>query len=748
MSFASLSVKPNVLILFESYILELGPKTIRPALKAVILALLPGLEETSSEDFERVLSLLDKFKDAAKDTQKNSFDKHDADSSYEQYFWQCLFLASITSASRRSGALAYLNHRLPHLGSFVSAASLKSNGNIAIHKESDNLSLAVESVASPEPGLLIRCFCAGLNDEQLLIQRGFLDLLVTHLPLNSSVLQQKGGREDLERLVASASSVVARRDMSLNRRLWTWFLGPEPLAEPNSRSRPDHQSPSADGTNSPSSSRTSAATDFFRKYGLDPLISSIQKMITAQSQSPVDKARPLRICLSLMDRWEIGDLVVPHIFLPAMKSVWMYNSTAPSREAFAEVLRSASIFFDGVESGLIWSEITKVVLVSLRAKEKDFSSARDFLELVLFLITNFNIREEEMLVVHMPIVSLVLLSCVHELLDIQGHDMTEETTGLVYLALKITDRLLNFIPERAFANESKSRAITSESCENGHDVAQRNIVMARIERFYVRNQGNIDSEDVPITPRDLSELLLLTSSQVVAKELRSELYMARFELENSTFEVLLRKIPKIAVFELKELLSSLKYVSEKLRGLDEQPLPFAIVLATVLLLETVSDQSNTWVPEELIRNIIPNLISGAWHYLSPTTPKHNVEAVRCVWRLHGISPNKQLVESSISTLISGHHLMNTNDFTINVEDARRFATLWTHSFSTSITAQEKGSSLIRTLKPVEKHDQKVQFVVSILERPMMLLLDSLENQINNVSVFVINWLQSLSNIDL
>ena len=212
LSFASLSVRPPFLSLFESHILKLDPASLRPALKAIILSVLPGLEDETSEDFERMVAALDRVRSAVKSQSDEITDvKSDGSSSH---FWQCFFLATITNASRRQGALAYLVRRLPKFAR-RGTGSATPDGQAA----SENLSAEAEAAISPEPGLLIRCFESGLCDNQLLVQRGFLDMLVSHLPLDSPVLQERIGQEDLERLAAAAAGVVSRKDMSLNRRL-------------------------------------------------------------------------------------------------------------------------------------------------------------------------------------------------------------------------------------------------------------------------------------------------------------------------------------------------------------------------------------------------------------------------------------------------------------------------------------------------------------------------------------------------
>jgi len=73
---------------------------------------------------------------------------------------------------------------------------------------------------------MIRAFAAVLEDDNSLVRRSALDLLLTSLRLDS--LAVKNARaEDRTILMRAACSVVLRRDLALNRRLYTWLLGPE-----------------------------------------------------------------------------------------------------------------------------------------------------------------------------------------------------------------------------------------------------------------------------------------------------------------------------------------------------------------------------------------------------------------------------------------------------------------------------------------------------------------------------------------
>ena len=88
----------------------------------------------------------------------------------------------------------------------------------------------ISNIVGKDIGLMIRAFAAVLEDDNSLVRRAALDLLLTSLRLDS--LAVKNARaEDRTILMRAACSVVLRRDLALNRRLYTWLLGPEEGSE-------------------------------------------------------------------------------------------------------------------------------------------------------------------------------------------------------------------------------------------------------------------------------------------------------------------------------------------------------------------------------------------------------------------------------------------------------------------------------------------------------------------------------------
>ena len=744
MSYASLSIKPALLSLFENHILLLEGTSLRPALKAIILALLPGLEEETSEEYDRTHSILIRLRSQSSQDIKDDGEQPDVSS--HQYFWQCLFLASITSASRRQGALAFLVRNLPQLGSSSEEHGSDRpqpdlDGRLS-HTEHD----AVMAVIAPEPGLLIRSFAAGLRDEQLLIQRGFLDLLVTHLPLHSDVLQVKATHDDVDRLVSAAVLVVARREMSLNRRLWSWFLGPE-VAPESKASTPVTPNPPASGCSLGTlhKSQDSHYT-YFERYTQNTLVRSILKMIHIDAVTPSEKARPFRICLSLMDRWEIGGAVVPHLLRPLLESVWQYQAISPSQESFEEVFRSASVFFDGVESGLLWREISRV-LISSFGKVGHMNDSQRGLDWIYFIITNFNVREEEMQTIHMPLVLLVIMISLQRDPPKPDSPAQASLAGLEHTALKIAHTLLDLIPERAFAEvvaNSKSR--TPEEGINDPSRPNKDI-LRKIQSFYEQYQGKLDYTTTPSPFEAIDQLLLGNIVQLILQGIPIRYQARHLEMELSLLEKLARKIRSTEAVDRVMCLSALIRSLESISNQTTASSSLEPVKGTVSALETfrIALPSEIWYTSYQMRRIIVELVTSLWPCLSPSQPMKNVEAVRYIWRLQLVSPDVKLIEGCIATLLSGDCKRASKG--CSLEGARRFTTLWVHSGSSINSLHSHRASSFPAARADQRTDASSTMTENlILGRPLMLLLDSLFEVRSELFTFTIKWLHSLTNL--
>jgi len=77
---------------------------------------------------------------------------------------------------------------------------------------------------------MIRAFAAALEDENLLVRRSALDILLQSIRVDGFAVR-RAHTEDRTILMRAATGVVLRRDLSLNRRLYTWLLGTEEKSE-------------------------------------------------------------------------------------------------------------------------------------------------------------------------------------------------------------------------------------------------------------------------------------------------------------------------------------------------------------------------------------------------------------------------------------------------------------------------------------------------------------------------------------
>lgn len=151
--FAATSLKPFLLDLYEIFYLPLGDG-LRGIARSLAIALLPGIEEETGDHHDRVLRLLERV----------------AESVGEAFFAQCVCLVLISHVAARTAAVNYLARELrPRVLQAVQSG--------ATHEAA--LAQALDGVLS----LLVRSFAVGLDDDNVLVRRGILDMIVAILPV-------------------------------------------------------------------------------------------------------------------------------------------------------------------------------------------------------------------------------------------------------------------------------------------------------------------------------------------------------------------------------------------------------------------------------------------------------------------------------------------------------------------------------------------------------------------------------------
>ncbi|TKA71616.1 hypothetical protein B0A55_07251 [Friedmanniomyces simplex] len=595
LAFASLSVRPALYGLLEQHIIRLSASDLRSATKALILSLLPALEEEAGEDFGRAIVILEGLQG-----------KFDGEQEQTGFFWQTLFLCVVTSPTRRQGALNYLTRRLPK---FVNTLTKQPEAlTEAPSDDLEGLSEDVRAVVSPEPGLLIRCFAAGLWDTNSLAQRGFLDLLVTHLPLSSPVLRRGMDGRDLDLLVSAATNVLLRRDMGLNRRL-------------------------------------------------------------------------------------------------------------------------ASLFFDGVEARLIWS----VLVNKMRNAISPGCVESNELDLLMWILNTFNVRDEEMINVHVPLATLYLLGKLDRL-------STKVSDIDLQHALLLARILMDLIPSRTidrkkddshpdspetYTGEATMQTITDfyDCVRQGVEIASLPFDSAAIGPMILRMTASLTLHALQIGPSSSfrSCLDLLVSVQV--KMPKSNASLAD-ELDNALAETLNNAKASRHRFELPTLSSTVAYIAATKRD------------------ETIN--------QETVLRLVPSLADQMWQHLSPSTPKYHVEATRLLWQLETITAPGEAFEVALLDFmqpVNDAHQLAGNFQDAREETVRRFTVLWNHSIplQAGIGASgqiRRGSSLLGVVDPAQ-----ITHRTQLMTESLFRVIDLLREPSSPASEVAKRWLGNLPSLE-
>ncbi|EPT03457.1 hypothetical protein FOMPIDRAFT_1058702 [Fomitopsis schrenkii] len=343
--YAATSVKPTLLNLFDTYYLPLQDG-LRPIMKSFILALLPGLEEETGEYFEKVLGLLDRISGSVSPS----------------FFFQNIWLVMLTTPSARGTSLNFLSRRLP---------KLKAEEDIT-------------DIVGRDIGLMIRAFSCALEDDDLLVRRGALDLLLQSLRIDGVALR-RAQAEDRVILMRAASSVVLRRDLSLNRRLYSWLLGP--------------------------SEDSQQQMVYLKTHSLQLLSHTLREEMFHPSLD-YSQARPFKIFISLLDKWEIGSPLTDVLVYDAFKAI--RKALESGSESCDDISMTASTLYEAVEPRLLWKRLYTIIYSEVASQSETYEGC----DMVTYILSTFHTQDEEIEVVHLPIifaaVAEMLATCTQE----------------------------------------------------------------------------------------------------------------------------------------------------------------------------------------------------------------------------------------------------------------------------------------------------------------------------------------------
>ncbi|KAJ1644296.1 hypothetical protein LPJ64_004018 [Coemansia asiatica] len=392
---ASLKSKPQLLDIFEEFFIPLGP-SLRPCMKSFAAGLLPGLEEGSVDLFNRVMQLLDKLKDTV-----------DA-----AFFFQTMFLIMITNSKQRESALKYLAQRLPVFTS-----------------EDD-----IAAVCGEDSSLMARALAATLTDSKSLVLRAALDLIMIRFPLRTNVFEIR----DLTLLLKHAAEVVLKKDMSLNRRLYTWLLGP---------------------------SETDAEQIlYFSQYAQKHLTEALLGSFAAMGSDPDRQHTVVRVLIGLMDKPLISQPVLDSMFVPLLQLLISEREARGSERVLPVKLASISrMLVEMLDPMFTWSSVISQLtdLIGNDSESLDVGCVAKALQLVLFFVQTFELDDESSLQVHIPMVLISVLSSVERAL---AQQKIQKQMHLVCCFTRLAIELLTRIPKSVFIDDSE---VAEETAADG-----------------------------------------------------------------------------------------------------------------------------------------------------------------------------------------------------------------------------------------------------------------------------------------
>lgn len=384
--YSATSVKHTLLDIYDKYFLAMQG-SLRPVMKSFIVALLPGLEEETGEFFDQVLNLLDRLSATVS----------------QSFFLENVWLILLTMPPVRGTALNLVSRRVPKLVAENEFATMLGH----------------------DVGLMIRAFAATVEDDNVLVRRNALDIILQVLRLDGVAIK-KASREDRIIIMRAAASVVMRRDLSLNRRLYTWLLGPDENAEQQ--------------------------IAYLHAHSLELLKTTLRtEMFSPSTEYP--ESRPFKIFISLLDKWEIGGALTEAMVLDAFKALKsLIESDAASSE---DAVMTASTLYEAVEPHIVWKQLLAAILSELIGD----GLRNEAIRLTHFILKTLQVRDEETQVVHLPIVFSALCEALQ--VQITGHTTTG-SLPVVSDVLRLLHALRDEIPSSSLlqlpVDDSRSNA--------------------------------------------------------------------------------------------------------------------------------------------------------------------------------------------------------------------------------------------------------------------------------------------------
>uniref|UniRef100_A0A8C4IQJ0 DOP1 leucine zipper like protein B n=1 Tax=Dicentrarchus labrax TaxID=13489 RepID=A0A8C4IQJ0_DICLA len=320
---AAMAVKPVLLTLYERYYLPLQ-KALLPSLQAFITGLLPGLEEGLGV-YDRTDALLLKLSLLVG----------------QQVFYGALWGTMLISPMVRLPASVFI---VTH---FDRSESLREQTHMLGYDHQ----------------LVVKSVCLSLQDSNVLVQRNMLEILLYFFPFAECMVGTF--LITVTSLVSAASLTLLRRDMSLNRRLYAWLLGT------NIKGGMVAPHPTLSTTTEEHTSY------YFNTYSRDYLVQALinilkQKGVENDREKVIEYLRPFRIIISLLDKPEIGPVVLSSVLLEVVRAFNNYCREMLGEEMITSSGLSGNQLASKIKENKNASEIIKTVNMLVSSMNSEY----------------------------------------------------------------------------------------------------------------------------------------------------------------------------------------------------------------------------------------------------------------------------------------------------------------------------------------------------------------------------------------
>lgn len=171
--------------------------------------------------------------------------------------------------------------------------------------------------------LIVAAVSELLSDGNVLVQRLAMEMVVTRLPLPKRQLSDT----DIVTLMQSALCVVLKKEVSLNRRLYTWLT-------------------------------EAADSEWTFECDSLPLVhQAIKNMLLRNDGEVEDQTRPYKVLTSLLDWPEIGNAVASLVVVDILQHLISMQQS----QHFVDMAQTVNTYLNALDQFIVWRQVAEMV---------------------------------------------------------------------------------------------------------------------------------------------------------------------------------------------------------------------------------------------------------------------------------------------------------------------------------------------------------------------------------------------------